>query len=392
MNGPKILVACLTDPSKGPRPKRMIDLCHDLGGSIDVLSPDPLTRKDGVRYLSLLGEYPEGLRDFRTKSGKLASMLLQSMLPGLKAKETVIGHGHGFWKFRKELSHQDYDLIIVEDLDLLPFAFSIKGMARILLDAREYYPRQRENSWLFQTFQAPYRTLFCKEYLARCDAVITVSPGLVEEYERVFGVRPKLIRSVPSAVQIQALPCEGPKIRLVHHGRANRNRQLEKMIEIFARLDSRFTLDLYLTGSRQLIKALEKRARNLSSLRILPPVSLSEIIPTLSNYDVGFYYLEPNGFNLKHSLPNKLFEFIQARLAVAIGPSPDMSQIVRQYTCGFVAPEFSIEAMAATLNSLTTGEINRAKAASDMAAKELCFEEERKMLEKILGKLVQESR
>jgi hypothetical protein len=33
-------------------------------------------------------------------------------------------------------------------------------------------------------------------------------------------------------------------------------------------------------------------------------------------------------------------EFIQARLAVAVDPSPEMARLVQRYGCGVVAPDF----------------------------------------------------
>ena len=100
----------------------------------------------------------------------------------------------------------------------------------------------------------------------------------------------------------------------------------------------------------------------------------------LNSYDIGLYYLEPTGFNVTFNLPNKFFEFIQARLALAIGPSPNMAEVVRQYQCGFIAEEFSIESMVNTLKDLTSEKIDLAKKNSDIAAKDLCYEKESERL------------
>ena len=39
----------------------------------------------------------------------------------------------------------------------------------------------------------------------------------------------------------------------------------------------------------------------------MDPVPFDEIIPMLNKYDLGFYYLEPKGFNVTYNLPNKFF-------------------------------------------------------------------------------------
>ena len=81
-------------------------------------------------------------------------------------------------------------------------------------------------------------------------------------------------------------------------------------------------------------------------------------------------------FNVRHCLPNKLFEYIQARIAVAIGPSPDMLCLVEKYKCGFVSEKFTLEAMINTLNQLTPNMINLMKDGSHKAADYLCWEKE----------------
>ena len=107
----------------------------------------------------------------------------------------------------------------------------------------------------------------------------------------------------------------------------------------------------------------------------------------LNKYDLGFYYLEPKGFNVTYNLPNKFFEFIQARLALAIGPSPDMAKLVNKYDCGFISKDFSISSMVKTLSELDANKINLSKHNSSLAAKELCFEKESEKLKIMINEL-----
>jgi hypothetical protein len=70
-------------------------------------------------------------------------------------------------------------------------------------------------------------------------------------------------------------------------------------------------------------------------------------------------------------LPNKFFEFVQARLAVAIGPSPEMERFVRQYGFGVVADSFEPRALAARIAALTPADIEAMKQRADVASREL---------------------
>lgn len=381
----KVLVMCLPDPSGNPRPKRVIELCLKLGMDVSVLSLPPKKAIENVRYFrtrSLSKSIPQKL--MRKIYG-----LAVSFYPSKNASDFLESCRLGFECAWKELSGGEFDILIVEDLQLLSLAFSVKGNARVIFDAREYYPRQNEGNLWFEMVEKRRRIELCRRFLPLCDAVLTVSDGLAKEYRKEFGVEATVVRSTPRYVEIEATPCSSKKIRMVYHGAASKNRKLENLIRIFELLDDRFTLDMILVSDEAYQNKLKKRAADNPRIGFPGPVPFEEIITTLNNYDIGFFYCEPTTFNLAHCLPNKFFEYIQARLMVAIGPSPDMAELVSQFNCGLVASDFSIDSMAGVLNALTSEKINEAKINSDLAAKILCFEEEQKKLEAILKNAIE---
>ncbi len=91
--------------------------------------------------------------------------------------------------------------------------------------------------------------------------------------------------------------------------------------------------------------------------------------------------------NYKYALPNKLFEFIQARLAVAISPLLEMTKIVKQYDLGIVADDFTPESMAHELNKLTKDKIDYYKHQSDKSAYELSSEGNCQKFNNLIAKL-----
>jgi hypothetical protein len=77
------------------------------------------------------------------------------------------------------------------------------------------------------------------------------------------------------------------------------------------------------------------------------------------------------------ALPNKLFEFIQARLALVVGPSPEMARVVREHECGLVTRDFTSQSLAEALASLTPASIAAYKRQSNRAAGQLNAEQNR---------------
>ena len=94
-----------------------------------------------------------------------------------------------------------------------------------------------------------------------------------------------------------------------------------------------------------------------SRIVFIEPVSFDEITRVLNKFDIGLYYLTPSNFNEKNSLPNKFFEFIQARLCIAISPVKEMKNIVQDYNLGIISDEFNINDLANKIKSLARKDI-----------------------------------
>lgn len=144
------------------------------------------------------------------------------------------------------------------------------------------------------------------------------------------------------------------------------------MIEMMRHLDHRYTLDLMLvdTDPRYLSRLRDLAAPD-SRIRFRPPVPMEEIAATINEYDIGVYLLPPVSFNSRMALPNKFFEFIQARLAVAIGPSPEMERLATRHGFGIVAPSFEPQELAGCISALSAQDIERLKHQADQASHEL---------------------
>jgi len=359
----KIIVMCNADPNTSPRPNRMMRWLKD---DFDVLAVAPTEAKiEGVRsrayrpartHKYIAAFMQAFLRYFHLLLGRYEESNWQS-LPG--ARDLI-----------PKLAAEKADLIISHDLMLLPLAFLIKTKtAKVMLDAREYYPRNFNDNWFWRMTRRPVNERLCKTYLKMCDKTLTVSPGLAEEYRREFGVEAEVVMSLPDRQDLQPSLTQLGAIRLIHHGNATPSRKTELMLELMDYLDDRFTLDLMMVVTdaaywNKIVKMADAR----KNVRIVPPVPMPKIVTTINQYDIGLFLVPPTNFNLEHTLPNKLFEFIQARLAVAIGPSVDMKAIVEKYECGIVSRDFSPQALAQELNKLDDEKIMALKQKSHQAA------------------------
>ena len=278
-------------------------------------------------------------------------------------------------KAAEVLKGHDFSLIVANDIDTLPVALEYQGSAKILFDAHEYAPREFEHWFLWRFFMQDHKEYLCRTRIPQVDAMTTVGPVIADEYAREFGVRPSVVLNAPYYRETPCEPHDGDVIRMVHHGGASRMRRLEVMIDAMAHLDDRFLLDFMLVPSDPgYVKTLVNRASSDPRIAFVPPLAPEEVVEKLSHYDVGLCTYAPYSFNGLHSLPNKFFDFIQARLCIAAGPLPEVGRLVEQNNCGVVARDFTADALAMTLRALDRQKVEACRRAADVAAAEYCYE------------------
>jgi hypothetical protein len=282
----------------------------------------------------------------------------------------------------RRLGGERADLWIANDLETLPLALRLAGDAPVIFDAHEYAPREYDGLG-FRLLHGRYRRRLACRFVPRAARVLTVSPGLARAFASEIGVPPPPV--IDNAADFQDLtpsPVGTSRLRLVHHGRTNPSRETERMIAAVAAVADRVELTLMLSNAAgdSYVAQLRRAADGVRNVQFRPPVPMRELPRALNAYDVGLYLLPPTNFNNRHALPNKLFEFVQGRLAVVVGPSPDMADVVRGYGVGAVAPEFTAESLSATLRSLTPEMVVAFKQAAHAAARDLSAEANRPRL------------
>jgi hypothetical protein len=304
--------------------------------------------------------------------------LISRRLPHMwRAAQLKLGMAERFYWSRSyvkaaqaALRERSFDFFLANDLDALPVALAVARGAPVLFDAHEYSPLEFEDRWFWRFFFARYRHELCRRYLPQATMTTTVCRGIAERYAAEFGIRVEVITNAAPLHELPVRRTDPARICMVHHGLSIPSRRTDLMIELMQHLDERYTLDLVLLpGVASYIEALRRRAAGNPRIRFLPPVPMQELVRFSSAYDIGLFLLPPTNFNYRMALPNKFFEFLQARLALAIGPSPEMAAVVSRFRCGVVAPDFEPRNLAQMLRRLDAADIDRMKHAADQAAR-----------------------
>lgn len=277
------------------------------------------------------------------------------------------------------------DILIANDLDTLPANFLISKIkrAKLYFDSHEYFSETPE---VYRRKFVRRCWLFIEMMLIKgCDGYYTVSSSLADIYKQKYGIKLGVVRNVPFRQLSPKKEDNGDKI-ILYQGSLNVGRGLELMIR---------TLPL-LSHARLIIAGqgpeLSKLIHLVNTLNLhkevtftgnLAPDALKGLTVTAS---VGISIEEAVGKSYKAALPNKLFDYIQARVPVLVSDLPEMKAIVEQYEVGEVLCNREPANLAVVLNNMMNNEVKRKiwKEKLEIAACELCWEREEIKLKEIL--------
>jgi hypothetical protein len=268
------------------------------------------------------------------------------------------------------------DLIISHGIDTLPLALKLSGSKKpIIFNAHEYYPREFEQEKKWQETQGEKAMYFIRTYLSKCSAMFCVSEHIQAEYKKWVDINSVVITNATSFHSEIKVKPTGSVIRIIHHGAAMRARQLELMAEMMNYLNDSYELSFMLVPTEHdYLNELKSRYAHNPRIKFIEPVNVDHIAGVCNAFDIGLFILPPVNFNWKYALPNKLFEFVQGRLCLAVSPNPDMKGVVEKYQLGVVADDYTAKGMADKIKVLGPEKINAFKENSNTHARELSAE------------------
>lgn len=269
------------------------------------------------------------------------------------------------------------DAILVNHLVAVPLARAVGGDTPVVFDAHEHWTSESV-SWTRRqrlSMRGAHERIVAR-HVPEIAAMMTVSAGIAEDFAARCGQAPRVVTNAPFFRDLAPSATDEP-IRLVHIGLADERRRLEDTIEAVALAGDRFNLDLILGRDNAYRRRLEGLVARHPGIRVLPPVPSTELLNVANAYDVGVFLLPGKNPNQVHVLPNKLFDYIQARLAVAVGPSTEMAALVNEWDCGVVSESFTPPSFAAALARLDVTAVERMKRNADRAAHVLTAERNR---------------
>jgi glycosyltransferase involved in cell wall biosynthesis len=382
MTQPRVLILAYTVASTDPRVMRQVEaLRHVAEVTVAAKSGGELPV---ARFIEI-GVGPE-----RTISWSFRRVVAALLL--LLRTDASIGWLTGTRVRRlRQIDNESFDIVLANDVECLPAVFRyFRGASRVVLDAHEFAEDEFPERLLWRLLVRPLVRKASKAYLPRVDGMMTVSQGLASLYAERYGCHAEVVMSADALVDLDPMPPSDGMVRMVHVGRYSPFRGLDTLCVAVDLLGLGHTLDFYLVP-QQGFDRFRARWSDHPRITFHDPVPMYEVSRTVNAYDIGVYALPPSSTNNARALPNKFFQFVHGRVAVAIGPSQEMAHLVRQYDCGVVAESFSAEALAAAIEPLRADDLWRMKQGSDAAARELNLERFANIIRRVVLEGVEET-
>lgn len=378
--GAKILCISLTPIYRDARVLRQIGLLAQLGEVTTIgFGEKPENATHHIRVPDGLSTLPQTVTGV-AKLALRASRAAERSAPAAK------------WVLENVAERGRWNLVVANDARVLDLGFALAAGKPVWADMHEWAPEERTHVTSWRLLVAPQMRHLCKKYLPQAALVTTVSNGIVDLYREHFEVSPLLMTNAGPLQSLSPVPVLPGKIRCVHSGAAIGGRGLETMVKVFHEdLPQQFELDLYLVPGGDKGAHL-KELRNIASgdprIKFHDPVAPSDLPAILNQYDLGVFWIPPTHTNARLTLPNKFFDYVQARLGIAIGPSSEMVNELSRSQLGVVASSFEADDLAASIAHLTTKEIEEFKAAADQSAERLSFDRQVEVVRERLYELL----
>ncbi len=282
------------------------------------------------------------------------------------------------------------DVLVANDLDTLVANYLISVIKKVPLyyDSHEYFTGVPELANR-PAIRAIWKWME-RRILPKLRHIYTVNESIAELYRKEYGIDPAVVRNLPfrgeklmgAKSRADLMLPENKKILLYQGAGINIHRGAEEILEAMQYLDDYI---LVFIGSGDVIDILKKEAVTLNLNQVVfffPKMPMEELRRFTVLADLGLSLDKDTNINYRFSLPNKLFDYIQAGVPVLASDLPEIRKVVVKYGIGKLISSHDPEVIATEIRDFFSDENRLAtwKENLKFAAEELCWEKEEKNL------------
>ena len=379
-----VIKVCCSEWENASRDKRELAVCQELGARVQVLAK---LRSDGKT-----DEEVEGFPVHRITTKPISKRFFKHL-----------NRFVSLFKWAKWLKRQQPAIISGHDLEGMLIAYLstlfIKRSKKPLLiyDSHEFELGRERN------LKKPIKRVLVKTIenflIKKSSGFIVVSNSIAEKTKEIYRMSymPLVVRSTPAYWELDVQKIESRrksillsfnnksvKYFVMYHGALYPHRGIENMLRAVSELCEVGCFILG-NGSPDYLMALKDRCNELSITdRVLfeNAVSMTVLPEYVASADIGFATMEPVTQSYYYSLPNKLFENIQAKTPLIVSNFPELSKVIKDFGIGIAVDPMCVEEIKQAITTILFNSEKRNAIINSLAIakEELCWEKEKKKL------------
>ena len=272
------------------------------------------------------------------------------------------------------------DILVANDLDTLFPNFLVSKIRnkKLIYDSHELFSELPE---LLNRKRVKYVWMLLESLLLpRLKYSYTVSESIANYYSDKYGINMGVVRNVPfyKSINIDIIPSSDFK-KIIYQGAVNKDRGISIMIRSMQYIDAK----LYIFGSGDVIDTMVDLVKLLklnNKVVFKGRVRFDHLFQFTCNTDLGLSFEEDTCLSYKFSLPNKIFDYINAEIPILISDLPEFRKVVKAYKVGEVLLSREPKLVASQINKLLCKpKVNWSKGIR-LAKKNFCWENEESTL------------
>lgn len=280
------------------------------------------------------------------------------------------------------------DVFLSNDLDTLPANFLASKIRnkKLVYDSHEYFtevPELVNRPKIKRIWEKIEKRIFPK-----IKNSYTVCNSIADVYNKKYAVNMKVVRNIPECellmndYKIQLPKTVDNKKIILYQGAVNTGRGIEQVIEAMQYVEGAVFLIIGDGDIKNEAEQLVKELKLKNKVHFTGKLPFNRLYFYTKKAYIGISLEQNIGLNYYYALPNKLFDYIRAKLPVLASRLPEIENIVKTYDIACFIENHNPKHIAEKINYMLNSpkKYQTWKENLKKASAELCWENEEKVL------------
>lgn len=288
--------------------------------------------------------------------------------------------------------------IVSNDLDTLLACYlakKLKPRCKLVYDSHEYFtevPELVSRPKIQKIWELIEGTIF-----PNLNHISTVNQSIANLYKKKYNKNLAVIRNIapkwhkPESLKSKSelgIP-EGKLILIIQGAGINIDRGAEEAVEAMKKIENAC---LIIVGDGDVVPSLKnyvKEERLTEKVLFFPKVDYQTLMQYTFHADIGLTLDKPLNINYQYSLPNKVFDYIQAGTPILGSNLIEVATIIQQFEVGITINEVNAKTIINSIEKIQKEPklLDLWKSNCNKVQDDLCWEKECLKLEKFYPKL-----